>query len=100
MRRRPAAGTSSESGLRVQPFLARSPGTTGAARQTPASSSSGDHVTLSIATFDLILDTIERARSGVEHALRILESGAQAFNREKANLDSASELISAIKRRR
>jgi len=65
-----------------------------------APGSSGDTVTLSVATLDLILDTIERARTGLEHARTILESGAQAFNREKKNLDSASEMISAIKRRR
>ena len=65
-----------------------------------APGSSGDTVTLSVATLDLILDTIERARTGVEHARSILERGAEAFNGEKKNLDSAAEMISAIKRRR
>ena len=51
-------------------------------------------------SLDFMLDTIERARSGLEHARKILESGALAFQREKANLDSASEVISDIKRRR
>ncbi len=67
---------------------------------TTAAASSGDNVTFTVSTLDLILDTIERARSGIEHARTILESGALAFNREKANLDAASEMISAIKRRR
>ena len=65
-----------------------------------ATGSSGDTVTLSVAALDMILDTIERARTGVEHARSILERGAEAFNSEKKNLDQASEMISAIKRRR
>ena len=65
-----------------------------------AAGSSGETVTLSVSALDLILDTIERARTGVEHARSILERGAEAFNGEKKNLDQASEMISAIKRRR
>ena len=56
------------------------------ARATPATSSSGDTVTLSVATLDLMLDTIERARSGLEHARKILESGALAFQRAATSI--------------
>ena len=45
----------------------------------------------------MVLDAIERARAGLEHARKILEMGALAFQRERHNLDSASEKISAIK---
>ena len=62
--------------------------------------SDGDHVLLTVATVDTVLDTIERARTGVAHAISLLESGAQAFQQEKKNLDAIAETISSIKRRR
>ena len=62
--------------------------------------SDGDHVFLTVATVDTVLDTIERARTGVAHAISLLESGAQAFQQEKKNLDAIAETISSIKRRR